>query len=168
MKNISREENGLANQETSTADQGQKVYKVNGLEALETRPHHVSGARGDSGADASHRTVQAWMDSREKKVREGTEEPKNEKSNHCGKERTYSWLGEHSQLQANNEQSPFVSRPPRHCSLNKMAEALTIQTVLKDRKLSSHSSSGKPSRSLSQRRGRLDSKDRGRIFITVQ
>ena len=58
---------------------------------LETRPHHVSGARGDSGADASHRTVQAWMDSREKTAREGTPEPKNEKSNHCGKERTYSW-----------------------------------------------------------------------------
>ena len=72
------------NQETSTADQGQKVYTLNGLEAL-------GGARGDSGADASHRTVQAWMGSREKRAREGTPEPKNEKSNHCGKERTCSW-----------------------------------------------------------------------------
>ena len=43
---------------------------------LETRPHHVSGARGDSGADASHRTVQAWMGSNEKTAREGTPEPK--------------------------------------------------------------------------------------------
>ena len=34
VTNISREENGLANQETSTADQGQMVYKLNGLEAL--------------------------------------------------------------------------------------------------------------------------------------
>ena len=59
---------------------------------LETRHHHVSGARGDSGADASHRTAQAWMDSREKTAREGTPEPKNDKS---------------SQLQANKEQSPF-------------------------------------------------------------
>ena len=44
-----------------------------------------------------------------------------------------------SQLQANSEQSPFVSRFPRHRhrSLNKMTEALTIQTVFKDRKLSS-------------------------------
>ena len=60
----------------------------------------MSAARGDSGADASHRKVQAWMDSREKTAREGTPEPKNENSNHCGK------------LQANNEQSPFVSRSP--------------------------------------------------------
>ena len=56
------------------------------------RPRDVSGARRDSGADASHRTVQAWMDSREKTAREGTPQPKNEKSNHCGKERTYSWV----------------------------------------------------------------------------
>ena len=34
MTNVSREENGLANQETSTADQGQKKYKLNDLEAL--------------------------------------------------------------------------------------------------------------------------------------
>ena len=76
VTNNSREENGLANQETSTADQGQG---------------HVRAARGDSGAGASHRTVQAWMDSREKAARDGTPEPKKEKSNHCGKERTYSW-----------------------------------------------------------------------------
>ena len=36
----------------------------------------MSGARGDSGADASHRTVQAWMGSNEKTAREGTPEPK--------------------------------------------------------------------------------------------
>ena len=40
-------------------------------------------------------------------------------------------------------------------------EAPTVQTMLKDRKLSSRSSSRKPSRSLFQRRGRLDSEDRG-------
>ena len=43
-----------------------------------------------------------------------------------------------------------------------------IQTVFKDRKLSSHSSSRKSSRSLSQRRGRLDSEGRGDSSITVQ
>ena len=58
---------------------------------MEKRPHHVSGARGDSGAGALDRTVQAWMDSREITARDGTPEPKKEKSNHCGRERTYSW-----------------------------------------------------------------------------
>ena len=47
-------------------------------------------------------------------------------------------------------------------------EAPTVQTMLKDRKLSSRSSSRKPSRSLSPRRGRLDSEDRGDSSITVQ
>ena len=79
------------NQETSTADQARRCANSMAWKPLETRPHHVSGARGDSGADASHRTVQAWMDSREKTSREGTPVPKNEKSNHCGKEWTYSW-----------------------------------------------------------------------------
>ena len=40
----------------------------------------------------------------------------------------------------------------RHRSLNKMTVVLTIQTVLTVRKLSSHSSSRKPSRSLPQRK----------------
>ena len=119
---------------------------------LETRPHnHVSGARGDSGADASHRTVQAWMDSREKTAREGTPEPKNEKSI--------------ANRRQNNKQSPFVSRFPRHRSLYEMTEELTIQTVYKDR--NSHSSR-KTSRSLLLRKERLNSEDRGGICITVQ
>ena len=44
-----------------------------GLEAL---GNNVSGARGDSGADASHRTVQAWMGSDEKTAREGPQNPR--------------------------------------------------------------------------------------------
>ena len=135
----------------------------------------MSGARGDSGADASHRTVQAWMDSREKTAWEGTPEPKKEKSNHCGKERTFSWQKEHSQLQANNEQSPFVSRHPDtdHSTRRQRRQAKQHRGAdgsdrLKDRKLSSHSSSRKPSRSLSQCRGRLYSEDRGDSSISVQ
>ena len=46
---------------------------------LETRPHHVSGARGVAAQVSRHRTVQAWMDSKET-AREGTPEPKTEKS----------------------------------------------------------------------------------------
>ena len=97
--------------------------------------------------------VQAWMDSREKTAREGTPEPKNEKSI--------------ANRRQNNKRSPFVSRFHRYRSLNKLTEALTIQTVYKDRKLNSHSSR-KTSRSLSQRRGRLDSEDRGDSSIAVQ
>ena len=53
---------------------------------LETRPHHVSGARGDSGADASHRQCRHGWTQTKKIAREGTPEPKKVK--------------EHSQLQA--------------------------------------------------------------------
>ena len=84
---------------------------------LETRPHHVSGARGDSGTGASHRTVQTWMDSREKTARGGTPETKKEKGNHCGKERTYSWSEEHSQLQADRGQSAFSQTDRKQASV---------------------------------------------------
>ena len=53
----------------------------------------MSGARGDSGADASHRTVQAWMGSNEKTAREGTP-------------RTQEKAKEHSQLQAKEHTQP--------------------------------------------------------------
>ena len=114
--------------------------------------------------------VQAWTGLKQKKQPgKGPQDPRTKRATTAGKSGpTAGKKSKHSQLQANNEQSPFVSRPPRHRSLNKMTQALTIQTVLKDRKLSSHSSSRKPSRSLSQRRGRLNSENRGRIFITVQ
>ena len=98
-------------------------------------------------------TVQAWMDSREKTAREGTPEPKNEKSI--------------ANRRQNNKQSPFVSRFHRHRSLYEMTEELTIQTVYKDRKLNSHSSR-KTSRSLLLRKERLNSEDRGGICSTVQ
>ena len=52
---------------------------------LETRPHHVSGARGDSGAGASHRTVQAWMDSREKQPGKGPQNPRTKRATTAGK-----------------------------------------------------------------------------------
>ena len=54
---------------------------------LETRPHHVSGARGDSGVDVSHKQCRhGWTQIKRKTAREGTSEPKKAK--------------EHSQLQA--------------------------------------------------------------------
>ena len=79
------------NQETSTADQGQKVYKLNGLEALgnkaSPRERCPRGHRRRCFAQDS-----AGMDGLKRKTaREGTPKTKNEKSNHCGKERTYSW-----------------------------------------------------------------------------
>ena len=46
---------------------------------LETRPHHVSGARGDSGADASHRQCRHGWTQTKKTAREGTPEPKKSK-----------------------------------------------------------------------------------------
>ena len=88
VTNVSREENGLANQETSTADQGQKKYKLNDLEALgnnaSPRERCPRGQRRRCLAQA----VQAWMDSDGKKKQpgKGTPEPKKVK--------------EHSQLQA--------------------------------------------------------------------
>ena len=121
-----------------------------------TRPHKPRERcpRGTAGADASHRTVQAWDGLKRKKTaREGTPEPKNEKSI--------------ANRRQNNKQSPFVSRFPRHRSLYEMTEALTIQTVYKDRKLNSHSSR-KTLRSLLLRKERLNSEDRGGICITVQ
>ena len=58
----------------------------------------------------------AGMDGLERKTaREGTPEPKNEKSI--------------ANRRQNNKQSPFVSRFPRHRSLYEMTEALMIQTV---------------------------------------
>ena len=210
MTNNSREENGLANQRLSTADQGhgarsQGRRATSAWKPLETRPHHVSGAPGDSGAGASHRTVQAWMDSREKTARDGTPEPKKEvKSNHCdgtpepkneksgptaGRKRATT-AGKSGPTSIANCRRTEGSQPSVKQTTNNhhsyrdpqtqitqqdgrdarqsSTEAPTVQTMLKDRKLSSRSSSRKPSRSLSQRRGRLDSEDRGDSSITVQ
>ena len=65
--NNSREEVGLISHAASTANQGQKVYKLNGLEALgnkaSPRERCPRGQRRRCPAQA----VQAWMDSREKK-----------------------------------------------------------------------------------------------------
>ena len=77
----------------------------------------------------------------------GPQNPRMKRATTAGKSGPTAGKKSISQLQANNEQSPFVLRFPRHRSLNKMTEALTIQTVLKDQKFSSRSSSRKPSRS---------------------
>ena len=53
---------------------------------LETRPHHVSGARGDSGADASHRQCRHGWTQTKKQPGKGPQNPRKVK--------------EHSQLQA--------------------------------------------------------------------
>ena len=86
MTNVSREENGLANQETSTADQGQKKYKLNDLEALGNKASPRERCPRGQRRRCLAQAVQAWMDSNEKTAREGTPEPKKVK--------------EHSQLQA--------------------------------------------------------------------
>ena len=51
----------------------------------------MSGARGDSGADASAQDSAGMDGLKRKTAREGTPKTKKEKSNHCGKERTYIW-----------------------------------------------------------------------------
>ena len=153
---------------------------------LETRPHHVSGARGDSGADVSHRTVQAWMDSREKKQPgKGPQNPRKKRATTAeksgptaGKKSIPTAGGQRAVSLRSNKQRTItirieapqtqITQQDSRNARQSSTEALTVQTVLKDRKLSSHSSSRKPSRSLSQRRGRLDSEDRGDSSITVQ
>ena len=129
---------------------------------LETRPHHVSGARGDSGADASHRTVQGPQNPRMKRATTaGKSGPTAGKKSIANCRQTTN--NHHSYRGPPDTDHQQDGRDARQIS----TEALTDQTVLKDRKLSSHSSSRKPSRSLSQRRGRLDSEDRGDSSITV-
>ena len=79
VTNISREENGLANQETSTADQGQKVYKLNGLEALGNKASPRERCPRRQRRRCLAQAVQAWTDSNEETAREGTPEPKKSK-----------------------------------------------------------------------------------------
>ena len=152
---------------------------------LETRPHHVSGARGDSGAGASHRTVQAWMDSRKKQPGMGPQNPRKKRATTAGKSGPTAGKKSIANCRRTEGSQPSVKqttnnhhsyRDPQtqitqqdgRDARQSSTEAPTVQTMLKDRKLSSRSSSRKPSRSLSQRRGRLDSEDRGDSSITVQ
>ena len=142
---------------------------------LETRPHHVSGARGDSGADVSHRQCRHGWTQEKKQPGKGPQNPRMKRATTAGKSGPtagkksiancrqttnthHSYRGPQTQITQQD------GRDARQSS----TEALMIQTVFKDRKLSSHSSSRKSSRSLSQRRGRLDSEDRGDSSITVQ
>ena len=77
--NNSQEEIGVANQETSTADQGQKVYKLNGLEALGNKASPRERCPRGQRRRCLAQAVQAWTDSNEKTAREGTPEPKKSK-----------------------------------------------------------------------------------------
>ena len=78
--NNSQEEIGVANQETSTADQGcRRCTNSMAWKPLETRPHHVSGARGDSGADASHRQCRHGRTQTKKKISQGRDPRTQEK-----------------------------------------------------------------------------------------
>ena len=43
---------------------------------METRPHHVSGARGDSGADASHRQCRHGWTQAKKQPGKGPQNPR--------------------------------------------------------------------------------------------
>ena len=69
MTNVSREENGLAIQETSTADQGQKKYKLNDLEALGNKASPRERCPRGQRRRCLAQAVQAWMDSNEKTAR---------------------------------------------------------------------------------------------------
>ena len=172
VTNNSREENGLDNQVTSTANQGQGVRTQWPGSPWKLRPHHVSSARGDSGAGASHRTVQAWMDSEKKQPGKTPPEPKNEEQQ-AGKNGPTAGkksIANCRQQTTNNHHSYRGPPVTDHSTRWKRRQAKHHRgaDVFKDRKLSSRSSSRKPSRSLSQRRGRLDSEDRGHSSITVQ
>ena len=157
-----------------------KVYELNGLEALGNKASPRERCPRGRGAGAWHRTVQAWMDSRE--------------NNSQGRDPRTQDREEHSQLQAEEHNQQAGKKSIANCrqtegsqptvrqttndhhsyrgpqtqitqqdgrdARQSSTEALTVQTVLKYLKLSSRSSSRKPSRSLFQRRGRLDSKDR--------
>ena len=69
---------------------------------LETRAHNnVSGAPRGSGANASHRTVQAWMDS-DGKNSQGRDPRTQEKA----KEHSHLQAKEHSQLQTKEHTQP--------------------------------------------------------------
>ena len=157
------------NQETSTADQGHKVYKLNGLETLgnkaSPRERCPRGQRRRCFAQDS-----AGMDGLERKKQpgKGPQNPRTKRATTAGKSGPTADKKSIANCRQTTNNHHSYRGLTRHRSLNKMTEALTVQTVLKDRKLSSHSSSRKPSRSLSQRRCRLNSEDRGGISITVQ
>ena len=128
------------NQETSTADQGQKVYKLNGLEALgnkaSPRERCPRGQRRRCFAQDS-----AGMDGLEKKQPgKGPQNPRTKSATTAGKSGPTAGKKSIANCrQTTNNHHSYRGSPDK--SLNKMTEALTIQTVLKDWKLSSHSSS---------------------------
>ena len=64
--NNSREEVGLISHAASTADQGQKVYKLNGLEALGNKASPRERCPRGQRRRCLAQAVQAWMDSNEK------------------------------------------------------------------------------------------------------
>ena len=76
VTNISREENGLANQETSTADQGHKKYKLNDLEALGNKASPRERCPRGQRRRCLAQAVQAWMDSNEKQPGKGPQNPR--------------------------------------------------------------------------------------------
>ena len=82
VTNVSREENGLANQETSTADQGQKKYKLNDLEALGNKASPRERCPRGQRRRCLAQAVQAWMDLNETKKQpgKGPQNPRRQKS----------------------------------------------------------------------------------------
>ena len=83
---------------------------------LETRPHHESGARGDSGADASHRQCRHGRTQTKKQLGKGPQNPRKVK--------------EHSQLQAKGayptagrELEPLVIE---HSAIEKIVEIPSV------------------------------------------
>ena len=85
VRQTTAERVGLISHAASTADQGQKVYKLNDLEDLGNKASPRERCPRGQRRRYLGQAVQAWMDSNEKTAREGTPEPKKVK--------------EHSQLQ---------------------------------------------------------------------
>ena len=75
-----------------------------GLEALRNKASPRERCPRGRGASVPHRTVQARVDSEDKTARDGTPEPKNEKSGPTAGRK------EHGQLQADRGQSAFSQR----------------------------------------------------------
>ena len=103
------------------------------------------------------------MDGLKRKNSQGRDpEPKNEQSNHCGKERIYSWEKEHSQLQKKQRTITIRIEVPQTQITQQDGQAKQHRGADGSdsaQRSEAQQSQKKPSRSLFQRRGKLDSED---------
>ena len=163
------------------------------LEALGNKASPRERCPRGRGASASHRTVQTWMDSTERKTAsDGTPEPKSgptagrkeqqlrERADEQRVKRAWPTAGRQgaislqsqergtsvSHIKVHQTQCTHQDRGDARCDGTR-AQAPTVQTVLKAWKLSSRSSSTRTSGSLSRCRGSLDSEDCGDSSVGV-